>query len=390
MESPPGPEIRLGERTLLYFGGTAYHALQGHPELLDAAAVAMQRYGMGTATAGTWPIAPSPVQRELELEAAAYFGTQDAVALASGYMTTWVALAGLEGRFERCFVDQNSHYAVMDALRLMGIEAVRYAHDDVDELASLLRAELRGQASQTERPLIVSDGVFPTFGRVAQLGRLAELAAEFGGLLWVDDAHGVGVLGEHGRGSSELAGLEIGEHVFVGASLAKAIGAHGGIVPGPAEFCARIRERSRLLSASMAISVPNAAAATAGLRILQREPGWRVELLENTRWLKDALRSQGLELLETPHPVTAFSLGTESANRRVHEEMLTRGLLVPRASYVGAGSDGVLRIVLCSQHRRDQVERLVNELGEAIAAVGGQRAERGRRDKRGRRTRRGD
>jgi 8-amino-7-oxononanoate synthase len=281
MESPPGPEIRLGERTLLYFGGTAYHALQGHPELLDAAAVAMQRYGMGTATAGTWPIAPSPVQRELELEAAAYFGTQDAVALASGYMTTWVALAGLEGRFERCFVDQNSHYAVLDALRLMGIEAVRYAHDDVDELASLLRAELRGQASRTERPLIVSDGVFPTFGRVAQLGRLAELAAEFGGLLWVDDAHGVGVLGEHGRGSSELAGLEIGEHVFVGASLAKAIGAHGGIVPGPAEFCARIRERSRLLSASMAISVPNAAAATAGLRILQREPGWRVELLEN-------------------------------------------------------------------------------------------------------------
>lgn len=362
MLSPPAPVILLGDRRVLYFGGTAYHALQGHAELLRAVTEAMQVHGIGTATGGTWPIGPSPVQRQLEHEAAAFFAAEDAIALSSGYLTSVVGFAALADDYERCFVDAGCHHAIRDALRVQPRPVVEFAHRDPEDLAARLAAELR----PNERPLVVSDGVFPTHGVLAPVREYLELVERADGRLLLDDAHGAGVLGPHGRGTLEELGCATHPRAHSVASLAKAIGGHGGIVPGSEDYCARARAHAPVLVGATAIPVPSAAAATVGLRLLRQHPQWRADLLRHGARIKQGLRALGLAPADTPHPITAFSLGASAQNDRVHDALFARGVLVPRSRYVGAGPEGVLRIVPCSQHTDAQIERLLDEIAAVL------------------------
>ena len=361
MESAPGAEIALGGRRVLYFGGTAYHALQGHSRVTSAVQEAIARYGMGTATAGTRPIGPSPVTLELERVAAEFFGTEAAIALPSGYLSTAVALDALAEDYDRVFVDETSHYAVFTALCIQQKPMLRFSHCDPEDLERRLTYELE----DGERPLIVSDGVFPTFGRVAPVDQYLRLLEPFDGQLLLDDAHGLGVLGENGRGTLEHHGASGPRVHFVG-SLAKAIGGHGGLVLGSEEFCARARKNSPVLWGTTGISVPNATAARVGLELLRDAPELRESLLTRGRQLDEGLHSLGLDLVDTPHPISTFTLGSAAEHQRVHEALLEQDILLPRASYVGAGEEGVLRAVLCSQHTEAHVERLVGALAELL------------------------
>ena len=206
MQTPPGAEILLSGRRYVYFGGTGYHCLQGHPDLVSAASAAMQKYGMGTATGGARPVGPSPVQKRLEETAARYFGTDDAVCLVSGYLANTVGIRGLADRCDRLFVDETAHYSVLDAARLSEKPVVYFAHRNGADLAAQLKKELR----EGETPLVASDGVFPTFGEIAPVADYLEVVAPYQGLLWLDDAHAVGVLGPAGRGTYDHFGLSVG------------------------------------------------------------------------------------------------------------------------------------------------------------------------------------
>ncbi|PIE22992.1 MAG: hypothetical protein CSA62_09675 [Planctomycetota bacterium] len=361
MDSAPGPEIRIGGRDVLYFGGTAYHALQGHPRLVQAVQEAVARYGMGTATAGTRPIGPSPVTLELERVAAEFFGCEAAIALPSGYLAMTVAIDALRESYDRVFVDERSHYAVFMALCVQQKPFVRFAHCDGEDLQRRLDFELE----KGERPLIVSDGVFPTFGRVAPVDQYRRLLDPYDAQLLVDDAHGLGVLGENGRGSLEHHGVD-GSRVHCVGSLAKAMGSHGGLVLGSEDFCARARKQSPVLWGTTGISVPNACAARVGLELLAEAPELRERLLARGRLLDAGLRALGLDLPDTPQPISAFSLGSATEHERVHQALLEQGILLPRSSYVGAGEEGVLRAVLCSQHSEAQVQRLLTALGQLL------------------------
>ncbi len=366
MESPPGPEVMLGGRRLLYFGGTGYHCLQGHPALVKAAHDAMKQYGMGTGTGRTMPVGRSPVQEKLEKKAAQFLGTEDAVCIPSGYMSNSVGLAGLAGCFDRCFVDEISHYSIADAVKLTEKPVESFAHRDGDDLRKQLRNKLKGD----EVPLLISDGVFPTFGELAPVDEYLEVLEPYGGLLWLDDAHAVGVLGPEGRGTIDYYGLS-GNNLFFCGSLAKAVGAHGGVVPGSRSFCRRIRECCGFIRGSSAISIPAAAAATAGLTFLIDNPQWRKDLAENARFVKRGICEMGISIRETPHPVIAFSLGNGETHRNVQLRLLERGISIQHSHYIGAGESGVLRIVVFSQHTRRQLERLLHSLREVLKETDG-------------------
>lgn len=361
MESPPGPEILLGGTRHLYFGGTAYHALQGHPAVVAAAKAALDVLGMGPATGGTWPVGPGPAQRRLEAKAALFFATEDAVCFASGYLASPVGVAGLSDRIHRVFVDETAHYSVLDGARLSGRPVTTFAHRDPEDLERRLADELR----RDEVPLVATDGVFPTRGELAPIPDYVELLEPRNGLLWIDDAHGVGVLGPHGRGTLDHYGVT-SERCFFSGSLAKALGGHGGVIPGTRELCGHLRGTSAILRGASGISAPAAAAAAEGMDILLREPERRERLRESSRVLRRRLRQLGLEVSDSPHPVAAFSLGSEEMNVQVQRELMERGIVVPYSKYVGAGEDGVLRVVLFSTHTIEQVTRLTDALREIV------------------------
>jgi len=357
MESAPGAETAFNGKRYLYFGGTGYFGLQGNPILLKAACDAVQKYGMHTSTSRSG-LGNSPLYEAVETKVAEYFGADGSCYLASGYLGNtagFQALASL-GRYDAIFMDAGSHYSVTDYVSLPGKPVFTFAHRDAEDLVRKLRAGLKAG----QKPLVVSDGVFPSFGIIAPVADYAKAVEPYEGSIWLDDNHGVGVLGPNGRGTFEHYGLKPGRFYFCG-TMSKAFGSHGGFIPGDAELVDAVR-RSHIMNGATQPTTAAAAASIAGLDILMKHPEMRTKLLENARRLKAGLRGLGLPVEDTSFPVAAWKLKSVAEMDRVHQGLIDRGIMIQRISYVGTGAEGVLRAVVFSTHTNEQIDRLIAEL----------------------------
>lgn len=357
MEGPPGTETVIDGKKYLYFGGTSYYGFQGDPAVAEAACRALRKYGLHPSTSRAG-FGNSPIYEEVEKKASAYFGAERSCYLASGYLCNaagFQALAAL-GRFDAVFVDEGSHYSVMDYLCLTGKPVTRFAHADPDDARRKLAAGLKAG----QRPLLVSDGVFPTFGEIAPVPDYVKAVEPYEGSVWLDDSHGVGVLGPNGRGAYDHFGLA-GDRLFFCGTMSKAFGSHGGLIPGPKAFVDEIL-RGHIMNGATGPTAAASGAALAALDALMKRPEMRARLLANARRLKSGLRGIGLPVAETPFPVAAWTLKNARDMDRVHRGLMDRGICIQRARYVGAEAEGVLRAVVFSTHTEEQIGRLVSAL----------------------------
>jgi 7-keto-8-aminopelargonate synthetase-like enzyme len=361
MESPPGPETVINGRRRLYFGGVSYYGLHGHPQLMKAGVDAWERLGLNTATTRSG-MGTAPLHLEVEAAAARFFGTQDAAYVASGYLSNTAGIQVLHAiqAFDTIFVDQRAHPCVHDAALSIGVPVHHFAHLEPDDLGTQLRQNL----SPGRKPLVMSDGLFPTLGRIAPLPDYLEVLEPFGGIVWLDDAHPVGILGPNGRGTADHFDVTSNQ-VFSGGTLSKAFGGFGGVVPGPADFVGRIRSGPVMVTASPPPS-PVAAATLEGIKLVAANPQWRQRLWENAALLKNGLNRLGFDVERSEVPIAAFTLESAARMRKVHSELFDRDIAIQYTHYPGAGSEGVLRVVVFSTHTRDQIERLIDELGEVV------------------------
>jgi 7-keto-8-aminopelargonate synthetase-like enzyme len=235
-----------------------------------------------------------------------------------------------------------------------------FAHGDPEDLARQLKAHLH----PGQKPLVVSDGVFPTLGKIAPVDAYLPLVESYGGCLWLDDCHAFGVLGEHGRGTFEHFGLN-SNRLYSGGTLSKAMGGHGGIITGTAEFISPIRA-GHVANGANATAAPAAAAAAKGLELMMTHPELRRQLWNNARQLKSGLKALGFRQDETPVPVAAWTLATAEEMDHVHAELMNRGIAIQRSGYVGAGPKGVLRAVVFANHTPQQIARLLDELKSLV------------------------
>jgi len=357
MGSAPGAETVINGRRCLYFGGTGYYAFQQHPELLNAARDALRQYGMHSATSrniyGT-----TPVYLEVEKKAAEFFATEDAAYLASGYLSNIAGLQGLfqTGRYDLFMVDERAHYSITDFVYAPRKPVFTFAHVDPEDL----RKQLKAHVKAGERPLVISDGIFPTFGVVAPVPEYVKVLEPYQGAIWLDDAHAIGVLGPHGRGTYEYYGLA-SDNLFFGGTLSKAIGAFGGIVPGKKNLIQAIRA-GHIMNGATAAPSPAAGAAIRGMTLLMEHPELREQLWKNARTLKTGLKQLGFPMNDTPVPVAAWTLKSGQEMDRVHDELMKRGICIQRTQYVGAGPEGALRAVVFATHTTEQIQRLLAEL----------------------------
>lgn len=358
MGSPIGARMRINERDMDYFCGTSYYALHGNPVVIEAARAALTAYGVGPGT-----LAQVPIYDEVVALARQLFETETASYVVSGYVSPLVLLQALSDDYDVIYVDAASHYSVGDAIKTIDKPVVRFRHLDAGDLAAQLQETLRpGQV-----PAIVTDGIFPSSGALAPLADYAAVIAGYDrALICVDDSHAVGVIGEKGQGSLEYAGIA-GPGRHLAGTLSKAFGGAGGILPGSTELAERIRSKVRLVAGASPPPVPAAAAAAAGLRLLLENPGMRQTLWRNVRYLRQGLRDLGLTIADTPVPIVSVRAPTDL--ERVRAALEARDIAVRRTEargYSDAPDVETLRLAVFSTHSPEQLDRLLDALGEVL------------------------
>lgn len=365
LESAQGVHVQSRGRTFLNFSSNDYLNLAADPRLARAAARAARRYGSG---AGASPLVSGnlPPHRRLERDLARWEGTEAALVFSSGFGANLALVSALAGPEDAVFSDALNHASLIDGCRLARASVHVYRHADVDHLHDLLRRE----GGQARRRLIVTDTVFSMDGDLAPLPTLADLAQRHDCLLLIDEAHATGVLGEHGRGVSELlpplAGFDPDRLIKMG-TLSKALGAQGGFVCGSRRLIDWLVNHARPYIFSTALAPPSAAAARRAVALVRAEPERRRHLLALAGLLRERLQGLGYPSNGSRCQIVPLVVGDARAALALAARLEEHGLLVPaiRPPSVPEGTSR-LRISLTAGHTEEDVERLVTALRECV------------------------
>jgi 8-amino-7-oxononanoate synthase len=363
LETMPGPRGLLEGRPVLILGSNNYLGLAGHPALRAAAAAAVGEWGAGS-SGSRLTTGNLRVHEELERKLAELKGTEDALLFASGYQAAAGTIPALATRGDLVLSDALNHACLIDGCRLSRAEVRVYRHADVEHARALLADRHRFR-----RCLLVTDGVFSMDGDLAPLPDLVALCEASASWLMVDDAHGTGVLGATGGGSTEHFGLRGRVAVQMG-TLSKALGAEGGFIAGCRELIDYLRNRARTFIFSTAPAPASAAAASAALDLLRAEPELRRRLAANAVRLRDGLRQAGFQVPEAGTPIIPIVVGAAGAAVAFAAALEARGIWAPaiRPPTVPEGT-ARLRVTVMAAHSDADVEEALRAFGDLSGSL---------------------
>jgi 8-amino-7-oxononanoate synthase len=354
--SAGGIHVHLENVALLAFCSNDYLGLAGHPQVVAAFTDAAREWGVGSG-ASHLVSGHCREHHALEDELAAFTGRARALLFSTGYMANLAVVTALLGRGDRVFMDRLNHASLLDAGLASGARFARYPHADAAALAARLAKGGDG------RVMVVTDGVFSMDGDVAPLGALAAACRAQGAWLFVDDAHGLGVLGGSGRGSVEAAGLDAQDVPILMGTLGKAFGTFGAFVAGSDALVETLLQTGRTYVYTTALPPAVAAATRASLRVLADEPWRRARVLGHVAHFRREAAGLGMRLMDSSTPIQPVVLGSEAAALAASEVLRAKGLWVPaiRPPTVPAGS-ARLRITFSAAHETADVDRLLEAL----------------------------
>jgi 8-amino-7-oxononanoate synthase len=360
--SGQGATVVAGGQTLLNLSSNDYLGLATDPRVVEAACAAARAEGAGSG-ASRLVAGDLPVHGRLEARLAAWKGQEAALLFGSGYHANAGVPPALVGRGDAVFSDVLNHASIVDGCLLSRAEFVRYRHGDVEELSDLLAR------TRARRRLVVTDAVFSMDGDAAPLREIAELCDRRGTMLYVDEAHAVGVLGPTGGGLAEALGVRGRVDVHMG-TLGKALGAAGAYVAGPRELVDYLISRARTFVFTTALPPAACGAALAALDIVEAEPERRARLEALVAQMKAGLAALGFEVARVVAPIFPVVLGSEARALRAASALRARGFLVRaiRPPTVPSGTSR-LRISLRADHTEAQVESFLGALAEVLPSL---------------------
>ncbi len=354
IESPMGAWLTVDGRRVLNFCANNYLGLANHPKLREAAAKAIEQYGVGPGAvrtiAGTMRL-----HVQLEERLAQFKGAAAAITFQSGFNANLATIPALVGRGDAIFSDRLNHASIIDGCRLSRAEIIAYEHNDVADLRQ--RIEEARASGQYNRLLIVSDGVFSMDGDIAPLPALAEVAAAYDILLMVDDAHGEGVLGKGGRGIVDHFGLHGEVDIEVG-TMSKAFGVMGGVVAGNKTIVEWLRQRGRPFLFSSAMTVPDVAACLAAVDLLEASTELVERLWSNAEYFKSEMRALGFDTGLTQTPIVPVMLGEAPLAQQFSKRLFEEGVFAMAIGYptVPKGKARI-RVMNTAAHTRDDLDK---------------------------------
>lgn len=361
----PGGRCLLEDRELINFSSNDYLDLAQDPRLVSAASEVLTELGVG-ARASALVSGRTIWQTRLEEQLAEFEGTESALLFPSGYAANLGVISAVAQEEDTIFCDRLNHASLIDGCRLSGARFRVYRHDALEKL----KREL-AKPTGAGRKFIVTDSVFSMDGISAPLRDLCELADECGASLIIDEAHGTGVYGAHGRGLAEELGVEDRVTIRIG-TLSKAVGCLGGFVAGSSTLIDWLWNRVRTQIYSTALPPSICAAACAALQVIQTEPERRTRLQELSQFLRSGLRERPhLTVPDSRGPIIPVVLSDPALTMQVASDLQEAGFLVGaiRPPTVPQGTSR-LRISLTCAHQREDLERFLKALDGSLARNG--------------------
>jgi len=351
---------------MIMLGSNNYMGLANDDRVRAAAAAALATYGVGT-TGSRFLNGTVSLHQQLERRLAHFHRREAALVFSQGYLANLGVVAGICGRGDSVVLDRHAHASLLDACRLAQVEVKRFRHNDPQHLDQILSA-------LGPRPKLVAvDAVYSMHGDVAPVPELLEVCRRHRARLMLDEAHGVGVLGQGGRGVAEHFGLGSEVDLLVG-TFSKSFGTSGGYVVGDADVLEFIRHASRPLI--FAASAPPAVVAgtLAALEIIGGEPQRRARLWDNTRRLSSGLRALGFDTGESRTPILPVRTGTPERTIRMWRGLSDAGVFVnPVLPPAVPAGKCILRVTAMATHTGEQLDRALGafaSVGHAVGLVG--------------------
>ncbi|MBU2885336.1 8-amino-7-oxononanoate synthase [Gilvimarinus agarilyticus] len=361
IESPQGPDLVVDGKVYTAFCSNDYLGLANHPDVVSAMAQSVGQWGVGSG-ASHLVCGHSAEHHALEQELAAFCGRERALVFSTGFMANLGAVTALVGRGDHILQDKLNHASLLDAGLLSGARFSRFLHSDLNSLrARLAKAD-------TGRTLVAVDGVFSMDGDIAPLQEQAALVREHNAWLMVDDAHGFGCLGQGGRGTTELLGLDAQDVPVLMGTLGKALGTFGAFIAGSDTLIEALIQLARPYIYTTALPPAVAAASRRSLQLVTDEPWRRQRLAELIAQFRAGAQVLGLRLMPSETAIQPIIVGADADALEMSFQLRQRGFWVSaiRPPTVAEGS-ARLRVTLTASHTHQHVEGLLQALADILS-----------------------
>ena len=357
ISSGQDPLVKMADgSSVLMFGSNSYLGLSDDPRLKEAAIAAIKKYG--TSCSGSRFLNGTlDIHEELEEKLARFVGKDAAVTYSTGFQVNLGVVSSLGFRGGFTFLDSLDHACIIDGSRLGFAEVRKFAHNDMDALEAKLKLV------PLEAPkLIVVDGVYSMEGDIANLPKIVELCEKYNACVMVDDAHGLGVIGENGSGTASHFGLTDKTDLIMG-TFSKSFGSLGGFIAGDFEIINYLKHNSRSLIFSASMTPASVAAASKALDIMIEEPERREHLWDITRHAQKAFKERGFDTGHTQSPIIPlFVRDTMKAMAIVRMAYESGVFITPVIAPAVPENDVLIRFALMATHSKEQVDEAVEKL----------------------------
>ena len=365
ISSGQDPLVKMADgSSVLMFGSNSYLGLSDDPRLKEAAIAAIKKYG--TSCSGSRFLNGTlDIHEELEEKLAKFVGKDSAVTYSTGFQVNLGVVSSLGFRGGFTFLDSLDHACIIDGSRLGFAEVRKFAHNDMDALEAKLK-----MVPLDAPKLIVVDGVYSMEGDIANLPKIVELCEKYNASVMVDDAHGLGVIGENGSGTASHYGLTDKTDLIMG-TFSKSFGSLGGFIAGDFEVINYLKHNSRSLIFSASMTPASVAAASKALDIMIEEPERREHLWDITRHAQKAFKERGFDTGHTQSPIIPlFVRDTMKAMAIVRMAYESGVFITPVIAPAVPENDVLIRFALMATHSKEQVDEAVEKLTVIFKKVG--------------------
>ena len=364
ISSEQDPEVIINGKKVLMFGSNCYTGLVNDPRIKEAAVEATKKYGTGCAGSpflnGTLDL-----HKKLENALAEYMGKEDVMVYSSGFEVNLGVVSCLTGPKDYILWDEQDHASIIEGLRAPFSKSLKYRHNDMESLETQLQ-----KCDPDRLKLIVSDAVFSMEGDVANVRKMVELAKKYNAALMIDEAHGIGVFGEGGRGVCHAQGVAKDVDLIMG-TFSKSFASLGGFIATDKEITNFLRHHSRSYIFTASITPASTAAALKALEIMQTEPERQTRLWELTDFALEGFRNMGVEIGNTSTPIIPLYVRDNFKTFAITRDLLDEGIFVnPVVSPAVAPQDTLIRFSLMATHSKEQVETALEKIEKVFRSHG--------------------
>ncbi|MCI5783295.1 MAG: aminotransferase class I/II-fold pyridoxal phosphate-dependent enzyme [Bacteroidales bacterium] len=362
ISSEQDPEVIINGKKVLMFGSNCYSGLVNDPRIKEAAIEAIRKYGTGCAGSpflnGTLDL-----HKQLEAALAEYIGKEDVMIYSTGFEVNLGVVSCLTGPKDYILWDEQDHASIIEGLRASFSKSMKYKHRDYESLERQL------QRCESDRlKLIVSDSVFSMEGDVADVKKMVELAKKYNAAVMIDEAHGIGVFGEGGRGVCHAQGVAKDVDLIMG-TFSKSFASLGGFIATDKEITNFLRHHSRSYIFTASITPASTAAALKAIEIMKSEPERQENLWKLTNYALEGFKNMGIEIGNTSTPIIPLFIRDNFKTFAITRDLLEEGIFVnPVVSPAVAPQDTLIRFSLMATHTMEQVTTALEKIQKVFRA----------------------